>query len=214
MVSIALDAETPVMLANHIYWNLNGFKAATILDDTSLWIPYSDRYIEIDTLKIPTVALSSPVCSCSGFFESENNWFSYIQCPTRTMWLQLHWHRLCIILDRPLNTGAEASNFPVLSMWSETTGIQMDLSTNQQGLQLYTCNGQNGTIPMKQSQQNRSRGDGDAVKFVNKCACLVIETQGWIDAVNQPGWGVNDYTLYSPTTGPAINYATYNFSNY
>ena len=52
MVSVALDAETPIMLANHIYWNLNGFKASTILNDTSLWMPYADRYIEIDTIEI------------------------------------------------------------------------------------------------------------------------------------------------------------------
>ncbi len=52
MVSVALDAETPIMLANHIYWNLNGFKASTILNDTSLWMPHADRYIEIDTIEI------------------------------------------------------------------------------------------------------------------------------------------------------------------
>lgn len=52
MTSVALDAATPIMLANHIYWNLNGFKEATILNDTTLWMPYADRYIEIDTIEI------------------------------------------------------------------------------------------------------------------------------------------------------------------
>jgi aldose 1-epimerase len=89
------------------------------------------------------------------------------------------------ILDRPLNTGAEASNFPVLSMWSSITGIQLDVSTNQQGLQLYTCNGQNGTVPVKQSQINRNSGDSGATKFVNKYGCLVIESQAWIDGISK-----------------------------
>jgi aldose 1-epimerase len=215
MVSIALDAETPIMLANYIYWNLNGFKVATILDDTSLWMPYSDRYIEIDTIKIPTGALGTVSSVPALDFSSPRTIGSAISsaqpglCGFNCTGIDN-----AFILDCPLNTGAEASNFPVLSMWSETTGIQMNLSTNQQGLQLYTCNRQNGTIPVKQSQQDRNKGDSDAVKFVNKYGCLVIESQGWIDAVNQPSWGVNDYTLYSPTTGPALNYATYDFSNY
>jgi aldose 1-epimerase len=52
MVSVALDAATPIMLANHIYWNLNGFKEATVLNDTTVWMPYADRYIEVDTILI------------------------------------------------------------------------------------------------------------------------------------------------------------------
>ena len=132
------------------------------------------------------------------------------------------------ILDRPLNAGAEASNFPVLSMWSSITGIQLDVSTNQQGLQLYTCNGQNGTVPVKQSQQDRNSGDNEAAKYVEKYGCLVIETQAWIDGISKspfaltlkiklkidadhPEWGVNDFEIFSPSTGPAINYATYDF---
>ena len=54
LVSTALDAATPIMLANHIYWNLNAFKQATILNDTSLFLPYADRYIEIDNIEVPT----------------------------------------------------------------------------------------------------------------------------------------------------------------
>ncbi len=90
----------------------------------------------------------------------------------------------------------------------------MDVSTNQQGLQIYTCNGQNGTIPVKQSQQQRNNGTSGATKFVNKYGCMVIETQAWIDGVNHPEWGVSDYEIFSPTTGPAINYATYDFSTF
>lgn len=215
MVSIALDAETPIMLANHIYWNLNGFKAATILNDTSLWMPYSDRYIEIDTIEIPTGVIGTVSSVPALDFTSPKLLGSAISAAQPGLCgFNCTGIDNAFILDRPLNTGPEASNFPVLSMWSNITGIQMDVSTNQQGLQLYTCNGQNGTIPVKQSQQNRNNGDSDAAQFVNKYGCLVIETQGWIDAVNQPTWGVNGYTLYSPTTGPAINYATYDFSTF
>ena len=116
-------------------------------------------------------------------------------------------------------------------MWSSITGIQLDVSTNQQGLQLYTCNGQNGTIPVKQSQQDRNSGDSNAAAYVEKYGCLVIETQAWIDGISKfafplilninltkdadhPEWGVTDFEIFSPTTGPAINYATYDFSTF
>lgn len=59
MVSTALDEATPIMLANHIYWNLNAFRDATILNDTTLWMPYSDRYILIDNIEVPTGAIGT-----------------------------------------------------------------------------------------------------------------------------------------------------------
>ena len=56
MVSIPLDEPTPIMLANHVYWNLGAFvntKAMTVLNDT-LYMPYSTRAIEIDNIEVPT----------------------------------------------------------------------------------------------------------------------------------------------------------------
>ena len=90
----------------------------------------------------------------------------------------------------------------------------MDVSTNQQGLQIYTCNGQNGTIPVKPSQVKRNQGIQGAASHVNKYGCFVVETQAWIDGINHPEWGVDKYEIFSPTTGPAINYATYDFSTF
>jgi aldose 1-epimerase len=119
------------------------------------------------------------------------------------------------IIDRPINTGLEASNFPVLSLWSSATGIRMDLSTNRQGLQIYSCIGQNGTIPVKPSQVQRNNGiAGGGTKFVNQYGCIVIETQDWIDGINHPEWGRNDWQIFSAETGPAVNYATYDFSTF
>ena len=65
LVSTALDHPTPIMLANHVYWNLNAFQAATIENDTTLWMPYSDRYILIDNIEIPTGAIGTGTLSPS-----------------------------------------------------------------------------------------------------------------------------------------------------
>lgn len=214
MVSSALDQETPIMLANHIYWNLNAFKRSTILNDTTLWMPYADRYILIDSIEIPTGALGSVSDLPNLDFTTPKLVGNAISNATGVCGAGCTGVDNAFILDRPANAGPTSSNYPVLSLWSDTTGIQMDVSTNQQGLQIYTCNGQNGTIPVKQSQQQRNNGTSDAAKFVNKYGCMVIETQAWIDGINHPEWGVNDYEIFGPTTGPAINYATYDFSTF
>ena len=209
MTSLALDIPTPIMLANHIYWNLNAFTEANILNDTTLWMPYSDRFIGVDNLKVPngtlsTVASYPPLDFTSPKLIGRDIMDSHLAGFNSTGYDN------AFILDRPKYSGLEATNYPVLSLWSSATGIRMDLSTNQQGLQIYSCIGQNGTIPVKPSQVQRNNGTG--AKFVNKFGCIVIETQDWIDGINQPEWGRNDWQIFSSDTGPAVNYATYDFS--
>jgi aldose 1-epimerase len=57
-VSLALDYPTPIMLAHHIYWNLNAFSSPTVLNDT-LHMPYSSRYISVDGILVPTGDIST-----------------------------------------------------------------------------------------------------------------------------------------------------------
>ena len=222
-VSVALDQATPIMLANHIYWNLNAFTTATILNDTTLWMPYSDRYIQIDNIEVPdgtigTVA-SRPVVDFTTPKLIGRDINNTSRGSANLCGFNCTGYDNAFILDRPRHTGLEASSdFPVLSLWSQATGIRMDVSTNQQGLQIYSCNGQNGTIPVKQSQvrrnNNGTQGGGGGAKYVNKYGCIVIETQDWPDAINHPEWGRGDWQIYSPETGPAVNYATYDFSTF
>jgi aldose 1-epimerase len=214
MVSVALDLDTPIMIANHIYWNLNGFKEATILNDTTLWMPYSDRYIVVDPILIPTGALGSVKNLPNLDFTSPKLLGDAVNNATGVCGGGCTGIDNAFIVDRPVGAGPQAANFPLLSLWSNTTGIRMDISTNQIGLQIYTCNGQNGTIPVKQSQQNRNNGTSTAAKFVNQHGCIVIETQAWIDGVNHPEWGVSGYEIFGSTTQPNLNYATYDFSTY
>lgn len=212
-VSIALDGATPIMLVPHFYWNVGAFTTPTILDDQTLWMPYSERYIEVDNILVPTGALGTVASRPVLDFTSPKTIGRDMQRATDLCGNGCTGYDNAFILDRPHGTGAEAANFPVLSLWSMTTGIRMDVSTNQQGLQIYSCNGQNGTIPVKPSQvQRNSRVHGGGAKFVERYGCLAVETQGWIDGVNHPEWGNSQYWIYSPETGPAVNYATYDFS--
>ena len=209
-VSTALTEDTPIMLANHIYWNLDAFKTQNILEDT-LWMPYADRYIDIDNIEVPTGGLSTvksypPLDFTAPKAIGKDIYDSHLAGFNSTGYDNAY------ILDRPRYTGLESSNFPVASIWSATTGIKMEISTNQQGLQVYSCIGQNGTIPVKQSQQERNKGDKDASSYINKFGCIVFETQDWIDGINNPQWGRSEWQIYSPNSAPAVNYATYDFS--
>lgn len=213
--SFALDTPTPIMLANHIYWNLNAWKQPTLLNDTTLWLPYAKRFVAVDNILIPNGTIATVAANPVLDFTAPKLLGADIDAAVGVCGLGCTGYDNAFVTDRPKDAGATASNFPVLSLWSDTTGIRLDVATNQQGLQIYSCNGQNGTIPIKESQIARNTGavDGGA-KFVNKYSCLVIETQGWIDAVNNPQWGLTDYWYNDPTTQPNVMYATYDFSTY
>jgi aldose 1-epimerase len=212
-VSIALDQATPIMLVPHFYWNLGAFTTSTVLDDQTLWMPYSKRYVEVDDILIPTGAIGTVTSRPVLDFTSPKTIGRDLHGATDLCGYGCTGYDTSFILDRPRGTGAEAMNFPVLSLWSATTGIRMDVSTNQQGLQIYSCNGQNGTIPVKASQIQRNlHVNGGGAKFIEQHGCVVVETQGWIDGVNHAEWGNSQYWIYSPETGPAVNRATYDFS--
>lgn len=202
------------MLANHIYWNLNAFKEETMLNDTKLWMPYADRYIEVDPILIPTGVIGTVDTVPALDFTSPKLLGDSIKGAQGLCGNNCTGVDNAFINDRPAGAGETSTGYPVLSIWSQTTGIQMDLSTNQIGMQIYTCNGQKGNIAVKQSQLDRNNGTANGAKFVNKYGCIAIEPQVWIDGINNPEWGVTDLEIFSPETGPAVNYATYDFSTF
>ena len=213
LVSIALDTPTPIMLSNHIYWNLNAFQAENILNDTYIWMPYSDRYIQTDGILIPNGTFGLTADNPGLDFQSPkligtavDETAGHDYCGTNCTGIDN-----AFIVDRPADIST-TSVVPVFHVWSETTGIQMTMSTNQIGIQIFTCMSQNGTIPVKQSQQERNQGVEGATEYVNKYGCFALEPQVYIDGINNPQWGVNDYEIFSPETGPSVNRATYDFS--
>lgn len=196
------------MLANHVYWNLDAFSNPsdlTILNDT-LHMPYSARYVQIDNIEVPNGTIGI-VNGSSLDFTSPKQIGRDILDAVDDCGLNCTGYDNAFILDRPRYSAPEATDISVLTMYSNVTGIQLDVYTNQQSLQLYACDNLNGTIPVKMSQQH-----GNGTSYVPKYGCLVIETQQWIDGINNPQWGQDQYQIYTPTTQPAVNYAQYEFS--
>ena len=162
------------MLSTHVYWNLGAFESSDILNDT-LQLPYADRIIDIDGIEVPTGAISSvkyPLTSPSvplNFTAAKSigdGALHSMQCGTGCTGIDN-----AFILDRPYGSGQDSMDDPQLIWTSAATGITMTLRTNQQSLQLYTCNGQNGSI--KSSNHPGSPA-------VEKYGCMVIEPQQWI----------------------------------
>ncbi|MCJ1414436.1 hypothetical protein MMC32_000762 [Xylographa parallela] len=214
------------MLANHVYWNLGAFvnsEATTVLNDT-LHMPYAARAIEIDSIEVPTGGLgivNGTFLDFTSPVQIGHNISNAHQCG-----FNCTGYDNAFILDRPRYSAPEATDLSVLTMSSNATGIQLDIRTNQQSLQIYSCNNMNGTIPVKASQQH-----GSTTTYVEKYGCVctysgkrdqflanafniqvVIETQQWIDGINYPEWGQDQYQIYTVDSEPAVVFAQYDFS--
>lgn len=215
LVSLSLTERTPIMLANHIYWNLNAFKEHNVLNDTFLQMPLSSRFIGGDGILIPngTILEAANAYNGGADFTSGKLVGQDIKDTHGLCGADCTGYDTCFLVDRPPSYPAAPNSLvPVLRMNSSTTGISLEVSTNQPALQIYTCDGQNGTIPIKPSQAKRNQADGHpGTNYVNQYSCVVIETEGWIDGINNPQWGQVPYQIYSPEDGPAINWATYRF---
>lgn len=209
LVSIPLDEPTPIMLANHVYWNLDAFSNptdATILNNT-LHMPYAARAIDFDNIEVPTGSISA-VKGTPLDFTTPKQIGQDILSATGQCGFNCTGYDNAFILDRPRYSSPESTDISVLTMSSNVTGIQLDIRTNQQNLQIYTCDNLNGTIPVKRSQQH----NGSEVTNVPQFGCVVIETQQWIDGVNNPQWGQDEYQIYGVDTEPAVVFAQYDFS--
>jgi aldose 1-epimerase len=178
LVSIPLTTATPIMLANHPYWNLGAYispDAQTILDNT-FHMPYAKRYIATDGILIPTGELRLTAGTPLDFTRAKPIGQDILSaqdlCGTGCVG-----YDNALILDRPVSA-IQDPELEVLRMWAPSTGIEMRLRTNMQGLQVYSCDGQNGTIPVKRGQQHGfGKGGNGTTTFVEKYGCVVLETQ-------------------------------------
>lgn len=210
LVSIPLDGATPIMLSNHIYWNLNAFTDArdpTVLNDI-LSMPYSNRYIKTDKYLVPVGDISLVQYREGTDFTTPIDLGTNIKEANGVCGPKCTGLDTAFILDRPRYSNPESTDLVILKLQSNKTGIKMEMKTNQQSLQIYSCDGQDGTIPVKRSQQH-----GNGTTYLEQYGCVVIEPQQWIDGINNLQWGQNEFQVYGVDTQPAVNFALYEFSS-
>jgi aldose 1-epimerase len=97
----------------------------------------------------------------------------------------------------------------VAQLSSPWSGIQLEVYTDQDAFQLYSCNGQDGSMALKKTQ-----GLFDNANFprtIPKYGCVVLEVEDYIDAINHPQW-MRDKQIFEPGGDPYVLQASYRFS--
>ncbi|KAG8704559.1 hypothetical protein FRC12_000619 [Ceratobasidium sp. 428] len=195
-VSIVATAtqKTPIMLTEHVYWNLDAFQNGNkdILNHR-LRIS-SDKVIQGDAIQVPTGNFT-PVQGTIFDFRKEqpisykwNNTIGNGGCAD------------CVGYDNPWVYDQTTNSLPSTSLYSPTSGIKLDIASNQPVVQVYTGNWL-GT--------RRKAVHGGPTLIYDKYSAVAIELQGYVDAINNPEWKVDQ--IYYP--GKDFKWSTtYQFS--
>ncbi|KAL2021861.1 hypothetical protein VTK56DRAFT_6456 [Thermocarpiscus australiensis] len=195
MTAWSLDNKTPLMLTQHTYFNLDAYKnpATDKIWNHTLYMPYSQRYLENDQGAVPTGNILTAAPGSINDFASQPGLF------------------LGHARDQPGfegNCGADGAcegyngyfliegaprGAPVVSLASAFSGVRADLRTDQPGVVLYSCNWMDGTAPLKSTQGLDGREN-----TVGRSSCIAIEAQDFPDGINHPEWNRTTAEIYGP----------------
>ncbi|KAF7190507.1 putative aldose 1-epimerase [Pseudocercospora fuligena] len=213
MSALSTTKKTPIMLSSHDYWNLDGYQnpdTPLILNHT-LHMPYAGQRIAIDGISIPTgEILSNPKYSLNDFWSSPKQLGANLTNPDLlgNCGTNCTGYDNCYLTNRQKPYDWRVK--PVATLASPFSGIQVDVFTEQEALQVYTCNNMNGTFALKETQGFFN--DSSRPRVSNKYGCVVIEVEDWIDGINHPEWGREEKQIFGPGDGGYELRARYDFS--
>ncbi|KAH8916612.1 galactose mutarotase-like protein [Atractiella rhizophila] len=185
--------KTPILLSSHAFWNLDAYhnyNDVSFIDSHHLKLA-GDRVIATDPILIPTGDIIHVDDVPAFDFRKGMKLGTFIHngstdgfCGGGCSGYDNCW---------PYADSAIGKNEPQMSLWSDNSGIRLDITTNQIAGQVYSCNGINSTaIPRKKSQGGPEAGNYDYQ------TCIVLEQESWIAAINNPQWGIDQ--IYGPGT--------------
>ncbi|KAF9262466.1 galactose mutarotase-like protein [Marasmius fiardii PR-910] len=185
--------KTPIMLTQHIYWNLDAFQDGTN-DILSHHLQVdSSKVVDLDGNAIPTGKFISAPGTPFDFRKEQKigaRWNDTIDLCGQGCQGYDH----CWIYDH------DESSRTGTSLWSDKSGIRVDISSNQPAVQVYTSFWLN--TPRKQVH-------GGPNTTYSRWSAVAIEQEGYVDAINTPEWNVDQ--IYGPDRDFTWS-STYKFS--
>ncbi|KAJ7678706.1 galactose mutarotase-like protein [Mycena rosella] len=188
-VNTTATEKTPIMLTQHIYWNLDGFQYGS--DDIlghELHIPEGERVIEVDGDAVPTGVLI-PVPGTHFDFRKARRIGAAFEADPQFQGYDNAW--------------VYGSKNGRTALWSRLSGIRVDITTDQPAVQVYTAS----------LNMPRKLVHGGPGKQYGARSTVAIEQEGWLDAINTPEWGVDQICESTDDAGREFRWNTeYRFS--
>ncbi|KAL1725027.1 galactose mutarotase-like domain-containing protein [Schizophyllum commune] len=198
-ISAIATEKTPIMLSAHQFWNLEAYNETQDLRGHIAQIQ-SSRVIATDGNLIPNGSFIDVEGTALDFRQAKSIGDS-INATAEAQYCGTD----CVGFDNAWVYDNNTGDAPVLSVWSENSGIRLDVFTNQLALQIYSCNGEyNATNP---TPRKNSQGGPDA--YIEDHSCIVLEQESYLDAINNPEYGIDD--IYGPDK-PYFWHSSYVFS--
>ncbi|KZT38271.1 galactose mutarotase-like protein [Sistotremastrum suecicum HHB10207 ss-3] len=173
-IGATASEPTPILLTQHTYWNLDAFETTDTILDHYLQV-HGSKVLEVDDVLIPT-GKTIDVAGSAYDFRTPQKIGARWEGTTGFSGPGLTGYDNCYLYDEkdPKKTQ--------VSLWSESTGIRMDISSDQVAVQVYSGMGVNTTRKATHGGQSKKYGPLSAV-------CL--EQQDYIAAINVPEFGVD-----------------------
>jgi len=171
------DKETVVNMTNHSYFNLNG-DLTTVCDNEEMYIN-ADKFTPSDAKYIPTGEIK-PVDGTPMDFRKAHAIGKYIN---DTKFDQIknaggYDHNWCL---NTFKDGKGNDKEVAASLYSPTTGILMEVYTNEPGIQVYTGNFQGTGIACKHGVKYPKHVSVcfESQKYPDSPTKIVAKTKGW-----------------------------------
>lgn len=163
------DKETIINLTNHAFFNLNG-EGKELVDNHQVYID-ADYYLPVDAHQIPTG--EKRICKSSAFdFTSLTSLEDKFDSSDRQIKDVGGYDHTFVINSNISNSWKK----PVAKIISPKTGIELNVFTDQPGIQFYSGNALKGN------------DIGKSGVAYEKHSAFCLETQGFPDAPNQPSF--------------------------